>query len=138
MPARILIVDDDPDMVEMLRFAFTQAGYSTRTATSGGEALTEAQRCSPDLVILDLLLPEINGYGVCENLRRNPMTAAVPIVMITLLPGQFPRLVGLESGVNAFVQKPFQTQELISCVEGLLHKRAQPPELAHAAGTLAA
>jgi DNA-binding response OmpR family regulator len=138
MPAKILIVDDDPDMVEMLRYVFTQAGYTTRTASSGAEALAEARRCSPDLVVLDLLLPGVNGYGVCENLRQNPATAAVPIIMITVLTGQFPRLVGLESGVNAFVQKPFQTQELMSCVEGLLHQRAQAPELAHAAGTLAA
>jgi DNA-binding response OmpR family regulator len=138
MPAKILIVDDDPDMVEMLRCVLTQAGYATRTATTGAEALSEARRSSPDLVVLDLLLPEMNGYGVCENLRRNPATASVPIVMMTVLPGQFPRLVGLESGVNAFVHKPFQTQELISCVEGLLHSRAQALVSTHAAGSLAA
>ena len=138
MLAKILIVDDDPDMVEMLRCAFTQAGYATHMATSGLEAVSEAQRWCPDLVVLDLLLPEMNGYGVCERLRRNPATAAVPIVMITVLPGQFPRLVGLESGVNAFVHKPFQTQELISCVEGLLQRSAQLPELANAAGSFAA
>ena len=138
MPAKILIVDDDPDMVEMLRCAFTEAGYSTDTATSGAEAVSEAQRWCPDLVVLDLLLPEMNGYGVCERLRRNPATAAVPIVMITVLPGQFPRLVGLESGVNAFVHKPFQTQELISCVEGLLQRAVHVPELANAAGRFAA
>jgi DNA-binding response OmpR family regulator len=120
MPARILIVDDDPDMVELLRFALTEAGYSACTATTGTEALAEAQRSSPDLVVLDLLLPEMNGFNVCENLRRNPATASVPIIMITMLPGQFPRLVGAEAGVNAYVSKPFQTRDLVSCVGGLL------------------
>jgi len=130
MPAKILIVDDDPDMVELLRFALTEAGYSACTATTGTEALAEAQRSSPDLVVLDLLLPEMNGFNVCENLRRNPATASVPIIMITVLPGQFPRLVGVEAGVNAYVNKPFQTQELISCVGGLLRvqQSVQPCE----------
>jgi DNA-binding response OmpR family regulator len=138
MPAKILIVDDDPDMLEMLRCSLTQAGYTACTATTGEGGLTEAQRSSPDLVVLDLLLPGLNGFGVCENLRRNPATASVPIVMITVLPGQFPRLVGLETGVNAFVHKPFQTQELISCVEGLLQRSAAAPEMVNAARGLAA
>jgi DNA-binding response OmpR family regulator len=122
MPAKILIVDDDPDMVDLLQFALTEAGYSTCTASTGTEALAVAQRSSPDLVVLDLLLPEMNGFNVCENLRRNPATASVPIIMITVLPGQFPRLVGVEAGVNAYVSKPFQTQELVSCVNGFLHR----------------
>jgi DNA-binding response OmpR family regulator len=120
MPAKILIVDDDPDMVELLRLALTEAGYSACTATTGTEALAEAERSSPDLVVLDLLLPELNGFNVCENLRRNPATASVPIVMMTVLPGQFPRLVGVETGADAYVNKPFQTPELVSCVDGLL------------------
>ena len=138
MPAKILIVDDDPDMVELLRFALTEAGYSACTATTGTEALAEAQRSSPDLVVLDLLLPEMNGFNVCENLRRNPATASVPIIMITVLPGQFPRLVGVEAGVNAYVNKPFQTQELISCVGGLLGGSNKASNPVNAKGCLAA
>jgi DNA-binding response OmpR family regulator len=120
MTAKILIVDDDPDMVELLRLSLTEAGYLACTATTGTEALAEVQRSSPDLVVLDLLLPEMNGFSVCEHLRQNPATATIPIIMITVLPGQFPRLVGVESGVNAYVNKPFQTQELVSCVDDLL------------------
>ena len=138
MPAKILIVDDDPDMVELLRFALTEAGYSACTATTGTEALAEAQRSSPDLVVLDLLLPEMNGFNVCENLRRNAATASVPIIMITVLPGQFPRLVGTEAGVNAYVNKPFQTQELVSCVNGLLRGSGRASGFVHARGSLAA
>jgi DNA-binding response OmpR family regulator len=138
MPAKILIVDDDPDMVELLRMALTEAGYSACSAATGTEALAEAQRSSPDLVVLDLLLPEMNGFNVCENLRRNPATASVPIIMITVLPGQFPRLAGMEAGVNAYVNKPFQTQELVSCVNGLLRGSDRASDFVHARGSLAA
>lgn len=138
MSAKILIVDDDPDMVELLRFALTEAGYSACTATTGMEALAEAQRSSPDLVVLDLLLPEMNGFNVCENLRRNPATASVPIIMMTVLPGQFPRLVGVEAGVNAYVNKPFQTQDLIACVGGLLGGSSKASNPVNAPGCLAA
>ena len=138
MPARILIVDDDPDMVELLRFALTEAGYSTCTAATGTEALAEAQRSSPDLVVLDLLLPEMNGFNVCENLRRNPATASVPIIMITVLPGQFPRLVGAEAGVNAYVSKPFPMQELVACVAGLLRGSSTASSPVGAARSVAA
>lgn len=138
MPAKILIVDDDPDMVELLRIALTEAGYSTCTASTGTEALAAAERSSPDLVVLDLLLPEMNGFNVCEKLRRNPATASVPIIMITVLPGQFPRLVGVEAGANAYVNKPFQTQELVSCVGGLLRRSGTASHLVDARGSLAA
>jgi DNA-binding response OmpR family regulator len=131
MAAKILIVDDDPDMVELLRIALTEAGYFTCTATTGTEALAEAERSSPDLVVLDLLLPDLNGFSVCESLRRNPATASVPIIMITVLPGQFPRLVGVEAGANAYVNKPFQTQELVSCVDGLLRAASTASGLHH-------
>jgi len=138
MRAKILIVDDDPDMVELLRIALTEAGYSTCSATTGTQALAEAQRSSPDLVVLDLLLPEMNGFNVCENLRRNPATASVPIIMITVLPGQFPRLVGVEAGVNAYVSKPFQTQELVSCVDGFLRRSSTASSHVNALRSVAA
>ncbi len=138
MAAKILIVDDDPDMVELLRLVLTEAGYSACTAATGTEALAEAQRSSPDLVVLDLLLPKMNGFNVCENLRRNPATASVPIIMITMLPGQFPRLVGVEAGVNAYVNKPFQTQELVSCVDGLLRGSSAASSHLNAARSVAA
>jgi DNA-binding response OmpR family regulator len=138
MAAKILIVDDDPDMVELLQLALTEAGYSARAATTGTEALAEAQRLSPDLVILDLMLPDLNGFSVCERLRRQPGTASVPIVVITGLGGRFPQLVTSEMGVNAYVNKPFQTQELVSCVDGLLHGSDTAPDLVNGPRTIAA
>jgi DNA-binding response OmpR family regulator len=120
MAPRILIVDDDPDAVEMLQLGLTDAGYSTHTAGSGKEALEKAKRSLPDLVVLDLLLPDINGFSVCQQLRQNLATAAIPILMITVLPGEFPRLVGVEAGANAYLNKPFHMEELVSCVGDLL------------------
>lgn len=137
-PATILIVDDDPDMVELLRLALTEAGHFARTATTGTEALVEAQRLPPDLMVLDLLLPGLNGYDVCERLRRNPPTASVPIIMITALPGKFPRLMGLETGVNAYLNKPFHPEELVSCVGDLLRGFSTASNLANAPPSLAA
>ena len=114
------MVDDDPDMVELLRLALSDAGFSVRTAVDGQDALRMAQRSPPDLVVLDLLLPGMNGFSVCERLRLNPATASIPVLMITVLPGEFPRLVGAEAGANAYLNKPFRMEELVSCVGNLV------------------
>jgi len=127
MPATILIVDDDPDMVELLRLALKDAGYTTRTATSGQEALLKAQRSRPDLILLDVILPDLNGFNVCESLRRHPATASVPIILLTVLPGEFPRLVGTELGADAYFNKPFELQELISRVGDVLCQTCNYP-----------
>ena len=136
MAPRILIVDDDPDMVELLRLALTETGFSVRIAATGEEALRMAQRSAPDLMVLDLLLPGMNGFSVCEELRLNPATAALPVLMITVLPGEFPRLVGVEAGANAYLNKPFRVEEFVSCVGDLVgwpgaasEVLAAPPDL---------
>ena len=116
------MVDDDPDMVELLRLALSDAGFSVRTAVDGQDALRKAQRSPPDLVVLDLLLPGMNGFSVCERLRLNPATASIPVLMITVLPGEFPRLVGAEAGANAYLNKPFRIEELVACVGDLVRR----------------
>ena len=120
MLPRILIVDDDPDMVELLRLTLNEAGFSVRTAATGQEGLRMAQRSPPDLMVLDLLLPGMNGFSVCEQLRLNPATASLPVLMITVLPGEFPRLVGVEAGANAYLNKPFRMEEFVACVGALV------------------
>ncbi len=123
MVPRILIVDDDPDMVQLLQLALAEEGYSVRSASTGPEALLKARRSPPDLVVLDLLLPGINGFSVCEQLRRNSDTASVLVLMITVLPGEFPRLVGAEAGANAYLNKPFRVEELVGLVGELVRGR---------------
>lgn len=137
MAPRILIVDDDPDMLELLRLTLIEAGFSISTAGTGEEGLRMAQRSPPDLMVLDLLLPRMNGFSVCEQLRRNPSTASLPVLMITVLPGEFPRLVGIEAGVNAYLSKPFRMEAFVSCVGDLIGRVGAasevlgvPPDLA--------
>jgi DNA-binding response OmpR family regulator len=120
MPKNILIVDDDPDLVELLRLAFTNAGYKTQSAADGTAALRIARRSPPDLVVLDLVLPKLNGFNVCSALREDPATSSVPIIMMTVLPGEFPRLEGMEMGANAYLNKPFQIEEMMTLVRDLL------------------
>ena len=133
MTPRILIVDDDPDMLELLRLALTDTGFAVSTAADGKEALRKALRAPPDLVVLDLLLPGMNGFSVCEQLRLNPVTATVPVLMITVLPGEFPRLVGVEAGADAYLNKPFGMEEFVSCVSDLIHRHRVGAEVRVAA-----
>ena len=113
MPKKILIVDDDPAMVEMLRLALNSAGYAIRTAVTGREALRKALISPPDLVFLDLILPGLHGFNVCERLRSHPATASVPIIMVSALAGEPPRLARVELGVDDYIKRPFEIQELV-------------------------
>lgn len=122
IPKRILIVDDDPDMVEVLRLALHREGYAIRTAVTGREALKKALLSPPDLVLLDLIMPGLSGFNVCERLRRHAATASVRIMMVTALPGELTRLAGMEVGADEYLRKPFEIQELISRVGDLLRR----------------
>jgi DNA-binding response OmpR family regulator len=120
MGKKILIVDDDAELVELLSFNLKKAGFVVATAADGIEALKNAGTICPDLILLDLMLPELNGFGVCETLRRNATTAATPIIMLTAISGEMGRLAGLDCGANDYITKPFSPRDLISRVENLL------------------
>jgi DNA-binding response OmpR family regulator len=129
MSKTLLIVEDDLDALEMIRLALTGGEYIIRTSVTGTEALTKALISPPDLVLLDLILPELNGFDVCERLRRNPATAFVPIIIVTALPGELPRLAGVEAGADLYIRKPFQIQDLVSRVGELLDRPHAFPEV---------
>src|SRR6266481_4186791 len=120
MRNRVLVVEDDQDLVELLDFNLKSAGFSTSTATNGVQALQMARSISPDLILLDLMLPELDGFAVCEILRRDPVTAEVPIIMLTALSSELARFTGLECGANDYITKPFSPKKLISRVGELL------------------
>jgi DNA-binding response OmpR family regulator len=122
MPKRILIVDDDPDMVEMLRFALHSEGYAIRTAVTGREALRKALLSPPDLIVLDLLLAGLHSFNLCEHLRSHSATASVPIIIATSSPGELLRLAGMEVGAADYIMRPFEIQELITRVGDLLRR----------------
>jgi DNA-binding response OmpR family regulator len=120
MRRKILVVEDDPDQLEVIRLCLEAAGFAIGTAANGTDALVKTRSISPDLIILDLMLPGLNGFDVCESLRRDPATASVPIIMLTGMHSQFGRFAGLESGANDFLLKPFDPERLVSKVEKLL------------------
>lgn len=120
MRKKILVVDDDPELVELLCFNLKKAGFAIGTAPNGIEAIRKARSVSPDLILLDLMLPELDGFAVCEILRHDPATTAIPIIILTALSGQLARFAGLDLGANDYVTKPFKFKELVSRVEELL------------------
>lgn len=103
-------------MVELLSFNLKKAGFTTGTADNGIDALKKARSLSPDLILLDLMLPELDGFAVCEILRHDPATASVPIIMLTALSSEFARLNGLAAGADDYIAKPFNLKEVIDRV----------------------
>jgi DNA-binding response OmpR family regulator len=130
--AKILVVDDEPPIVDVLAYNLKRANYEVIVARDGEEALAAARREQPDLIVLDLMLPRLDGLEVCRALRRE---RDVPIIMLTARDSEVDRVVGLELGADDYVVKPFSVRELMARVKNVLRRvKAQPA--ATAAGTL--
>jgi DNA-binding response OmpR family regulator len=125
MQKKILVVEDDPDQLEVIRFTLKNAGFAIGTATNGIDAVKKARTLSPDLIMLDVMMPELDGFAVCETLRGNPATAPIPILMLTGLCSHISRLVGYESGATDYVIKPFDAEQLVTRVEKLLDQSSE-------------
>ena len=128
---KILVVDDDTDLLALLTMSFEEAGFSVITASNGADALKQA-RSLPDLIVLDLVLPEVNGFTVCERLKRDRATASIPIIIMTGLVSQLNRFAGLECGANDYVTKPFTPDELLARIRPLLGRSAGSPPVQQA------
>jgi two-component system alkaline phosphatase synthesis response regulator PhoP len=124
---RILIVEDDHDIAALIAHYLEKAGYGSEIVADGAQALAAAKSTSPDLVILDLMLPGIDGLEVCRALRLDPRTAALPIIMLTARGEESERILGLDSGADDYVVKPFRPNELMARVRALL-RRSAPAE----------
>ncbi|MDH4209177.1 MAG: response regulator transcription factor [Anaerolineae bacterium] len=124
--SKVLVVDDDPGIVKLVRAYLEQAGYFVFTAQDGKKALQIARHDKPDLVVLDLMLPEMDGWDVCRALRKE---SDVPIIMLTARVEESDKLIGLELGADDYVTKPFSPRELVARVRSVL-RRAQgmPPK----------
>jgi DNA-binding response OmpR family regulator len=118
-------VDDEPEAVELLEFNLKKAGFEVIAATDGAQALKTARSALPHLIVLDLMLPEIDGLEVCKMLRRDPATARIPIVMLTAKAAEVDRILGLELGADDYLTKPFSPRELVARIQALL-RRARP------------
>lgn len=124
MAANILLVDDDAMLRQTLAFNLRNAGYEVRTAADGLAALEEVQTGMPELVILDLMLPELDGLAVCRTLRES---SAVPILILTARTGELDKIVGLESGADDYLTKPFSVGELLARIRALLRRGGSGP-----------
>jgi len=120
MKPKILVVDDEPDALEVLGFKLKEAGYAPVFAKDGARAITAARDERPALIVLDLMLPEIDGLEVCKILRRDPGTAMIPIIMLTARAAEMDRVLGLELGADDYVTKPFSPRELVLRIKKLL------------------
>jgi DNA-binding response OmpR family regulator len=122
--ALVLVVDDEPTIVDLLTYNLRHAGYQAIVARDGEEALTVARREHPDLIILDLMLPRLDGLDVCRAIRRE---REVPIIMLTARESEVDRVVGLELGADDYVVKPFSVRELMVRVRNVLHRSSTHP-----------
>jgi len=120
MRKKILLVDDNTELLELLKLNFKGAGFSIATATDGIDALKKTRNLKPDVILLDLMLPELDGFAVCETLKRDPETEKIPVLLFSGLNSQLARLAGLESGGTDFIAKPLSPQLLIQKIEKLL------------------
>src|ERR1700692_1131818 len=121
---RVYVVEDDRDIAELVGPYLEQAGFEAQLLGAGREALTAIGQHAPDLIVLDLMLPQIDGLEVCRALRANSKTAGVPIIMLTARAEESERIAGLEIGADDYIAKPFSPNELVARVRALL-RRAQ-------------
>ena len=125
MAQRVLIVEDEPDIRDLLVFHLEREGFQVVTCKSGAEALRLVRSGPPDLILLDLMLPEMDGLEVCRRLRQDPATRAMPIVMLTARGDEVDRVLGLELGADDYVVKPFSPRELVARIRAVL-RRVRP------------
>ena len=122
MPSKVLIVEDDPDIVDILSYNLKQADLKVTSVPDGSSALAEVKRRLPDLILLDLMLPKVDGLEVCRLLKGDPETKNVPIIMITAKGEEVDRIVGLELGADDYIIKPFSPREVVLRVRSVLKR----------------
>lgn len=122
----ILVIEDDPDIVELLRYNLERESYRVTSAVTGSEGLAELQRERPDLVILDLMLPEVSGFEVCRRLRKDSATESLPVIMLTARSEEADVIAGIELGADDYIKKPFSPRELVARVGAVLRRAGHP------------
>ena len=122
----ILVVEDERDIADLVKYHLEKAGLSARVVGDGKHALDLITREPPDLVILDLMLPSLDGLEVCRRLRGSPATRGIPLIMLTAKAEEVDRIVGLEMGADDYVPKPFSPRELVARVKAVLRRMAAP------------
>jgi two-component system alkaline phosphatase synthesis response regulator PhoP len=124
---KILVVDDEKNIAEAVRYNLEKEGFRTVIAHDGARALELARQELPDLILLDWMLPEVEGLEVCRTLKRDDKTRHIPIIMLTVRSGETDKVLGLEMGADDYVTKPFSARELMARVKALLRRSQAPP-----------
>ena len=125
-PASILIVDDEPNILLSLQFLMKKAGYEVRTARDGEQALAEIAQKQPDLVLLDVMMPKLDGFSVCQRIRETAEWQGVRVIMLTARGRDVEREKGLSLGADDYITKPFSTKDAIDRVAAVLARNAPP------------
>lgn len=119
-PKRILLIEDEPNILEVLRFLFVREGWHVTATSNGSDALRIAQEVHPALIVLDVMLPDISGYDVLQNLRQSPYTAQMPILILTARGQEKDKAIAQDRGASAFMTKPFSNAAVIELARSLM------------------
>jgi len=126
-PGRVLIVEDEPDVAELIRYNLQKEGYEVLLATNGTDALKRVRESRPDVVLLDLMVPQLNGWEICRRLKQDPDTRGIPVIMVTGRVEEGDKVLGFELGADDYVTKPFSPRELIARIRAVV-RRGKPAE----------
>jgi phosphate regulon transcriptional regulator PhoB len=126
--SRIVLIEDEKDIVELIRYNFRKEGFDVVAYASGKEGLDHLRRHAADLVILDIMLPDLDGFEICKRLRADERLKALPVIFLTAKGEEIDRVVGLEMGADDYVVKPFSPRELLARVKAVLRRQARPAE----------
>jgi len=126
--ATILVIDDEKDLIELVRYNLEKEHYDVIAATDGPSGLQIARKHAPDLVVLDVMMPGMDGLEVCRSLRTDPRTSGLPLIMLTARAAEADRVVGLELGADDYITKPFSPRELVARVKALLRRASKQQE----------
>ena len=119
-PKKILVVDDEADLLKTIRFSLEREGYTVLVSLNGEDALNQARKESPDLILLDIMLPKLDGYKVCRLLKFDEKYKHIPILMLTAKTQEKDKTLGIETGADEYITKPFDIDELMEKVKGYL------------------
>lgn len=122
MPKKILVVDDEKSVCTLIDSALSSAGYEVFTAYSGEKALKKLREISPDLIVLDIMMPKMSGFEVCKKIRKDPLYQKTPILMLTVKDSKDDKTEGFDSGANEYIVKPFNVKALVSRIKIALER----------------
>ncbi len=119
---RVLVVEDEPDVAELIRYNLAKEGWEVTSVANGADALRRARESRPDIILLDIMIPQLNGWEVCRRLKQEPGTQAIPVIMVTGRVEEGDKVLGFEMGADDYVTKPFSPRELIARVRAVIRR----------------